>query len=396
MHSVLRRAHVGESLRDSHETLGGALRQTRPASAATGFFHPRIGETRLRAGFTLVELLVVIAIIGILVALLLPAIQAAREAARRISCQNNVKNLTLAVLNFENSRKGLPPAVITPPTAGEMWSDSAELDGDLSWIVRVLPQLEEDALADRFDAAKTIPNQNLVAAGNPQAAQPSILLCPSDGASGRICVLGPGDVVLPDGRFGKGNYAAYVSAEHVRAMRVFPGALINELQPLSRISDGTTHTLLVAEVRARDVERDPRGVWAAAWAGGSILGYDMHSKLLRDAIPGNNPKRNSPYSPFLYGGVEPGLPPNTSQTWGNIDYIRECPFQNAAGIEGMPCTKATPSRSSGAPRSSHVGGVNASHVDGSVIWISDDIDQFLMARMVCINDSEGLIEGERP
>ena len=92
---------------------------------------------------------------------------------------------------------------------------------------------------------------------------------------------------MPSGRFGKGNYAAYVSAEHARSMRVFPGALINELQPLARISDGTSHTLMVAEVRARDVERDPRGVWAAAWTGGSILAFDMHSKHLQDVITGD-------------------------------------------------------------------------------------------------------------
>lgn len=62
-------------------------------------------------GFTLVELLVVIAIIGILVALLLPAIQAAREAARRVQCQNTLHNLALAVLNYENQKKALPQAL---------------------------------------------------------------------------------------------------------------------------------------------------------------------------------------------------------------------------------------------------------------------------------------------
>ena len=65
--------------------------------------------------FTLVELLVVIAIIGILVALLLPAIQAAREAARRVQCQNHIKNLTLAVLNYENQKKALPPLLRKAP-----------------------------------------------------------------------------------------------------------------------------------------------------------------------------------------------------------------------------------------------------------------------------------------
>ncbi len=351
------------------------------------------------AGFTLVELLVVIAIIGILVALLLPAIQAAREAARRSSCQNGVRNLALAALNYENQRKGLPPAVSTKPNAGERWQEGRDFEGDLSWIVRILPLIEEQTLYDQFDLTKTIQLQRdaLVQKGNPQAAQPQILLCPSDGSLGRYYVAGPADQVFPNGRFGKTNYAAYVSPEHVINMRIFPGALSNEPQRLSKIIDGTSKTLMISEVRARDVERDPRGAWAAAWAGGSILAYDMHSALHQDATLSS--KKNSPYSPFLYGGIEPGLPPNTSQSWGNLDYIRECPFEGTAGtVDFMPCkgTASQPTRQSAAPRSQHPGGVNASNVDGSTVWIADDIDIFLMARMVSINDSEGLREGRMP
>jgi prepilin-type N-terminal cleavage/methylation domain-containing protein/prepilin-type processing-associated H-X9-DG protein len=360
----------------------------------------RIASQHQRRAFTLVELLVVIAIIGILVALLLPAIQAAREAARRVSCQNNVKNITLAVLNYENARKGLPPAVSTPPSLGVMWSSGTEIHGDLSWIVRVLPQLEEQALADRFNLKKTIPEQDLVAAGDPQAAQPPVLLCPSDSALGRICVLGPGDVVMPNGRFGKGNYAAYISPVHARHMRVFPGALINEPQRLGRITDGLSQTILIAEVRTREgVDRDPRGVWAAAWAGGSILAYDMHSnEPYADVTPSSDPpaRANTPYSPARYNDEENGLPPNAPLSFGNIDWIRECLSPGTSGIEGMPCTKETPSRATAASRSQHNGGVNASHADGSVIFIVDEIDQFLMARKVSINDGEGLVEGEKP
>src|SRR5438874_4555111 len=89
-----------------------------------------------RRGFTLVELLVVIAIIGLLVALLLPAVQAAREAARRTQCSNNLKQIGLAALQFEEVYKRLPP--------GAVWSSSGTAKG--SMYVYLLPYLEQSNL----------------------------------------------------------------------------------------------------------------------------------------------------------------------------------------------------------------------------------------------------------
>ena len=103
-----------------------------------------------RPAFTLVELLVVIAIIGILVALLLPAIQAAHDAARRTSCQNNMKQLGLASLNYETTKKELPPG---------HWVWAAFGFGSVapkhSTISYVLPYMEETAIADQWDFDKT-------------------------------------------------------------------------------------------------------------------------------------------------------------------------------------------------------------------------------------------------
>ncbi len=100
------------------------------------------------AGFTLVELLVVIAIIGILVALLLPAIQAAREAARRAQCQNNIKQITLALLNFHDTAGEFPRGLYDAAKPDPNWSKYEE-DG-LGWATKILPQLEEPAVYDRL------------------------------------------------------------------------------------------------------------------------------------------------------------------------------------------------------------------------------------------------------
>src|SRR5689334_15791940 len=120
--------------------------------------------SRSRRGFTLVELLVVIAIIGVLVALLLPAVQAAREAARRAQCSNNLKQLSLALHNYENTHNTLPPAGI----------DSNQM----SWVVLLLPYFEQQNLYSQFNFNKGAWNSfnriNLV-----QGVRLKAIICPN-------------------------------------------------------------------------------------------------------------------------------------------------------------------------------------------------------------------------
>jgi prepilin-type N-terminal cleavage/methylation domain-containing protein/prepilin-type processing-associated H-X9-DG protein len=126
-------------------------------------------------GFTLVELLVVIAIIGILVALLLPAIQAAREAARRTQCANNMKNLGLALINYHDVNKKLPAA--TPYQTGNLFSDGPGYIPGGTWVVQIWPFIEEQALFDQFDHTKhTNHADNADVVGTPLPW----LICPSD------------------------------------------------------------------------------------------------------------------------------------------------------------------------------------------------------------------------
>ena len=134
-----------------------------------------------RKGFTLVELLVVIAIIGILVALLLPAIQSAREAARRAQCSNNLKQITLALLNFHDTHKEFPHGAYT----AELKNDPFAEDG-LGWASKILPDLEESAVYDRI-ARNDIPGYQK------DAWKPGIFKAARD--AGKNPIAG-GDVVL--------------------------------------------------------------------------------------------------------------------------------------------------------------------------------------------------------
>jgi prepilin-type N-terminal cleavage/methylation domain-containing protein len=139
------------------------------ATSRRGGIPRRPSESIAARGFTLVELLVVIAIIGILVALLLPAVQSAREAARRAQCANNMKNIGLALLNYADAKKTLPPAT-------GLVMGFAEVTGG-TWVVKILPYIEEQAVYDRFDQKKPSNDPaNAVAI----AAPLPWLICPSD------------------------------------------------------------------------------------------------------------------------------------------------------------------------------------------------------------------------
>ncbi len=128
-----------------------------------------------RGGFTLVELLVVIAIIGTLVGLLLPAVQSAREAARRSACTNNMKQLGLGVLNFESARKRLPAA-----SSGTGTSSTATVGG-YSWICAILPFLEETNLYTNLSSNSNRMNSGFTSSLNNAQAITSLpqLVCPS-------------------------------------------------------------------------------------------------------------------------------------------------------------------------------------------------------------------------
>ena len=335
-------------------------------------------------GFTLVELLVVIAIIGILVALLLPAVQAAREAARRMQCASNVKQLSLAVLNYESARGELPAAGSYGIKPEDKTAKVVMIGGlNHSWIVSLLEYIEEGNLYDQFDVINT---NIALTPGSPAAVQPASLLCPSDSSQGRQYEHRLLKIDGEPSLFGKGNYAAYVSVYHANRLG-FPGALSLFGHELRRVTDGTSSTLLLSEVRTRATEKDVRGAWALPWAGASVLAFDMHSE----------------------GGItEPDsfepIPDSLSRTPNTVVYdsIDHCEEAEEALFEGLPCkpvaTNSNPNVQEGsasfrsaAPRSLHVSGVNSAYLDGHVEFTSDDIDPLVMAYSIYIRDGEVIL-----
>ena len=194
-------------------------------------------SNRRRRGFTLVELLVVIAIIGILVAILLPAVQYAREAARRSSCQNNLRQWGLGLLLYEDSYKTFP--------AG--YSDTITPTG--TFVPRVLQFLEQPTLNYNFNLNWDAP-ENLAAI----QTQFSVLICPSTPSPQRV------DTNLPAMRPASGDYTSTHGVNHDYCQFMgwplysppdFNGVLTNTPCRLAAIRDGTSHTFLLVEDAGR-------------------------------------------------------------------------------------------------------------------------------------------------
>jgi len=287
--------------------------------------------------------LVVIAIIGVLIALLLPAVQAAREAARRSQCSNNLRQLTLALLNFESVTRALPPAAV----------NSSYPNGPtrLTWAAPLFAYLEEGAKPFNLKApvgpgsAVWTNAANCGTPNSPTAVTISVWLCPSDGVGGL-------QHSHPDftGYFAKGNYAAFVGNIDYRS--AFPPAKLphrthalsfNKNTPLKRIVDGTSHTMVFGECLTGIEDRyDIRGVHWYDHAGTSQL-YT----------------RNSPNT---------AIPDVFRGEW--------CPANINLPLLNLPCQPGASDATdnTAASRSRHSGGVQVGMCDGSVQFVSETID----------------------
>ncbi len=356
-----------------------------------------------RRGFTLVELLVVIAVIGILIALLLPAVQSGREAARRLQCRNNLKQLALGINNYENVNKKYPPAGLCGDRTKDYMEGPFYPRGGqmISWVVLILPFIDEGPLYRQFDLQRSVLDQPY----EPQATPLKIMLCPSDDSEGQFFA----DANLTNGkRFAKGNYAAYVSPYHVTYTDWWPGGLSGAHRYTQKdIKDGTSKTLLLAEVRTRANEQDQRGAWALPWTGSSLLAFDMHAVgdsqlIFSPATGGLNVTYKMNGFPYTASSLSLGETqrPNYAglDVGANLDMLYKCPDAAGSQLDGMPCGEFQANYFwgwlSAAPRSRHAGGVDVVFLDGHVGFLLDTIDEYAMAYLVSSNDGQTVDESK--
>lgn len=340
-------------------------------------------ERKHRLGFTLVELLVVIAIIGILVGLLLPAVQQVREAARRATCANNMRQIALAIHNYESARKELPVNQIGPGISDGNGGFEA---GHYSWLVPILPFIDQGNLFDTLAIRQNHGDGDgyKISASHPNAVAASTLIpgfiCPSDQPNrNNSIILGsanpaPGSYAGNAGwpsfatgfngeRQTPGKFNGVISLEH-------PSADIdwhaNDDIDFASISDGTSNTALLSERLIQP--------------GNSADSIDQGDTRLRslcilarhETLAEINGQLNSTHA-HIFESAHIGR--SWSSGWPMVapTYMS---VQAPNGLIGHYASGS--SRDEGefmiSPSSRHPGGVNVALVDGSIQFVPDNIE----------------------
>jgi len=304
-----------------------------------------------RRAFTLVELLVVIAIIGILIALLLPAVQAAREAARRSQCINNLKQLGLALHNYHDVHKQFPPNIPIQSSTGYLWDAGIHRKG--TTLVKLLPFVEQTSLYQQLDFRTDVvaqivnlgygvgdntrdipvfrcPSDNLRQKGHTNYA-PSIGFAPMPSQGNSCTAYQPPNIIdyFRSGLAGHGNTDSDRETSGVFSRGVFAARMQD-------VTDGTSNVIAMGEIRpwCSDHHR-------AGW---------YHTNALWTAT---TPPINFPTCP--------GEPPGTD---GSLSCNHFANWQTSQGFKSL-----------------HPGGANFLLCDGSVHFISQTIDYATYQRL---------------
>ncbi len=363
---------------------------------------------RRRQGFTLIELLVVIAIIAILIGLLLPAVQKVRDAAARMQCSNNLKQIGLGLMNYESSYNKLPPASQMPycydPSNGislKLRTKFGQNPFGPNWAILLLPYIEQDNLykisgASGYPGFSPVPSDkkgNIVVGLPFNLSWLSVVgtpvktyLCPSD-PNNQSPYLDPttGPIGGPATGWARGNYgvtAGYEDYDHQNGgasyttkaagipqqngMVSSPVMSCNYGAKITDITDGTSNTILAGELRAGLTAVDPRGVWALGFPGSSIVNAGRGSY---------NPTPNN-----LLGG--------TTDDGGDELQNGALYCSPATAALGMGCTISGTDMTSAMARSLHTAGVNCCFADGSVHFVKNGVSQLTWVQLLSRSDGQ--------
>jgi prepilin-type N-terminal cleavage/methylation domain-containing protein/prepilin-type processing-associated H-X9-DG protein len=344
---------------------------------------------RHRRGFTLVELLVVIAIIGTLVALLLPAVQAARETARNNTCKNNMKQLSLALASYDTTNRKLPGYVnelfnpnstkspnphntaVRVPTQGRR----------ASWLVMAFPQIEQVALWDAWSGKF---------GANPPAPGLEILICPSDAPDSPSepwtnyvgnCGMAIGDD-SPANPDKKDNAADGIFVDACKNGFFGPQDGREDDPPLemslAQVADGTSKTLILSE-----------NMHAWYWSFGAQPDPATQSYVQLDG-PTNNVRDTRHLFGFIWKNVFPtaSQPSSVERINGDRYFDQISPGPPTAMFNSgdtKDWSNIDSYESYGFPNSAHSGGVNVAFCDGHLTFISESLDPVVYGQLMTSN-----------
>jgi prepilin-type N-terminal cleavage/methylation domain-containing protein/prepilin-type processing-associated H-X9-DG protein len=331
-------------------------------------------------GFTLVELLVVIAIIGVLVGLLLPAVQAAREAARRAQCFNNLKQLGLAMHNYESALKTLPPGRLVTISTSDNLTASANGNATtgngncFSAYAFLLPHLDQSVIYNRINFNS---GPDTAANNDMSITQPPVFVCPSDS--------GVGSLAQGVGFAGVTNYVLNtgttfpVSTRNPAGIQVTGVFFENSKVRFADIVDGTSQTVCISEQILSDPSdranssgnwngsRPTTGVVLTTGSNNTNAGPEL-LQYPQDCVSGNRLQLTRG-NRILYGA--PG-----HTMYNHIRGPNDSQIDCRGGLPHSQRNFYWWSRLSHnvAAHSKHVGGVHALYCDGHVQFVSSDID----------------------
>ena len=338
---------------------------------------------RHRRGFTLIELLVVISIIAVLIALLLPAVQSAREAARRVQCTNNIRQLALAIHNYHASSNVVPAQCMYPggqETISQGWAPP--------WTIAILPQLEQSVLFSAYNFATPVVIVSATAGLENTTVtntQLAAFLCPSEDNPVRPSTSATTNYVGNYG--GPAQIQAYTGtiAPVSDLNKVFNGTSIGRIGPvtLEAVRDGLSNTALISErlyglngspvvyPTSADAKRGVFNVTVAA-ASGANTGAAGANALVGacKALPATTAAINSDHL---------GYDAFASYPW----HLGTVSYNHVGAPNSLNCQNASVDPSwltyvgpfgSAAATSNHPGGVNVALADGSVRFVKDSVN----------------------